>query len=181
MRKLNTILVLLIMILFIDHITFGSLYFLGTKLKVTAPFAMVMILLVLLHAAVSIAVTIKAEAVGFKTKARYNRENREFWMRRASGIVILILAIAHVNLMMRGADGIPKIARMPRVFNLLLPLLLLSVGIHIKENVRPLLISLGVRNRERKEKIIKLLVMLFTVFVIVSYGIFTVGKMRRGG
>ena len=180
MRKLNTIVALLIMLLFLDHITFGSLHFLGTKFGITAPFAMTMFLLVLIHAIISIIITIKAEAVGFKTKARYNKENRQFWLRRASGIAILILAFMHVFLMQKDASGRPKIASMPRVFNLLLPLLLLSVGIHISQNVKPLLISLGVKNREKKEKIIKLLIILFTIFVIVTYGIFTVNKIRGG-
>lgn len=180
MRKLNTIIVLLIMLLFIDHITFGSLHFLGTKFGITAPFAMTMFVLVLIHAIISIIITIKAEVVGFKTKARYNKENRQFWQRRASGIAILVLASMHVFLMQKGENGIPKIARMPKVFNLLLPLLLLSVGIHISQNIRPLLISLGIKNREKKEKIIKLLIILFTILVIIAYGIFVVGKIKGG-
>ena len=180
MRKFNTVIVLLIMLLFIDHITFGSLHFLGTKFGIAAPFAMTMMILVLIHAAVSIIITIRAEVAGFKTKARYNKENRQFWLRRVSGMAILVLAIAHVVLMQKGSDGVPKISRMPKVFNLLLPLLLLSVGVHISQNIRPLLISMGVKNREKKEKIIKLLIILFTIIAIVSYGVFVVGKIKGG-
>ena len=180
MRKLNTILVLLIMLLFIDHITFGCLHFLGSKFSITAPFALTMFLLVLLHTIVSIVITVKAEVVGFKTKARYNSENRQFWLRRVSGIAILVLAFAHVYLMSEGPNGIPRIAKMPKPLNLLLILLMLSVGIHIKQNVRPLLISLGVKNIDRKEKIIKPLIILITLLVIVIYGIFVVKKIKGG-
>lgn len=180
MRKFNTILVILIMFLFIDHITFGSLHFLGTKLNVTAPFAMSMFILVLLHTIVSIIITIKAEIVGFKTKARYNKENREFWLRRTSGVAILVLAASHVYMMGKDENGIPKVAKMPKVFNLLLVLLMLSVGIHLMQNIRPLLISMGIKNIDKKEKIGKLLVILLTIFVIISYGIFIINKIKGG-
>ena len=180
MRKFNSILTILIMLLFIDHITFGSLHFLGTKFGIAAPFAMTMMILVLIHAVVSIIITIRAEVAGFKTKARYNKENRQFWQRRASGIAILVLALVHANVMQKGENGIPKLSRMPRVFSLILPLLMLSVAIHISQNIRPLLISMGVKNREKKEKIIKLLIILFTIIAIVSYGVFVVSKIKGG-
>ena len=168
------------MLLFIDHITFGSLHYLGTKFHIAKPFAMAMFMLVLLHAIVSIIITIKAELVGFKTKARYNSENRQFWLRRVSGVAILIFAVMHVYLMQKNEKGIPRLAKMPKVFNLALPLLIISVSIHVIQNIKPLLISMGVRNIDKKEKIIKLLMILFTLLVIVSYGLFVVKKIKGG-
>ena len=180
MRKFNTIIVLLTMLLFIDHITFGSLHYLGTKFSVAKPFAMAMFILVFIHAVVSIIITIKAEVVGFKTKARYNSENRQFWLRRVSGVAILLLAMTHIFLMHKDERGIPRLAKMPKIFNLALPLLILSVCIHVMQNVKPLFISMGVKNIDKKEKIIKLIMILFTILVIVSYGLFVVKKIKGG-
>ena len=180
MRKLNTILVLLIMVLFIDHIVFGSLHFLGTNLNVTKPFAHAFFSLVFIHAVVSILITIKAEVVGIKTHARYNKENRQFWNRRISGMAIMVLAATHIYLMAHGEDGLPRISKMAKIYGLLLPLLLIFVCIHIYTNVRPLLISLGIRNIEKKEKIIKVLIVLITIVVMFSFAFFILNRIGSG-
>ena len=180
MRKLNTIIVLIIMILIIDHIIFGSMHFLGTGASVIKPLAMIMFLLVLIHAVISMIITIRAEKVGFKTKARYNKENRQFWLRRASGMAIVILAFIHAYSMVKNEKGIPNITRMPKALRFSTPLLILSVGIHLLGNIRPLLISLGIRKLDRYEKIIKVLVILITLFAMVANIIYIINMIKRG-
>ena len=181
MRKFNAILVLIIMILFLDHLFFGSAHFLGTGLNVTKPFSHTFFLLVLIHAAISLIITVRAEIAGIRTKARYNRENREFWSRRISGVAILVLAGAHAYLMVHGEDGLPRISKMARIYELFLPLLLLSISIHLSSNVKPLLIALGIRNPEKKEKIIKALIVLITIVALFSFVFFIYSKVRHGG
>ena len=168
MRKTNTILVLIIMLLFVDHVIFGSLHSLGTGASVIRPFAQIMLGLVLIHAIISLIVTVKAEKAGFKTGARYNKENREFWNRRVTGVLIILFGITHAYLMARNERGVPRIASAPRIFQLTTPLLIISIYFHILSNIRPLLISLGIRNIDKKEKIIRAVLTILLLFALIS-------------
>ena len=58
MRKLNVVFVLIIFILLLDHIIFGSLHLLGMNVRVTKQFALAMLLFVLLHGLLSMLITI---------------------------------------------------------------------------------------------------------------------------
>ena len=177
MRKFNAILVLIIILLLIDHLVFGSLYMLGVNVKVFIPIALLLIALVLIHAVVSMIITVRAEKVGIKTHARYNKENKEFWLRRSSGMAILFFALAHFYSMIKNEKGIPNIARMPRIFNLTLPLLIFSVLLHLIANVRPMLIALGVRGIDKKEKIIKIIILLIMLFGLYANVTFVLSKI----
>ena len=72
-----------------------------------------------------------------KTKARYNKENRTFWLRRTTGVLILVLVLFHFYAMGRGSDGIPRIAHMGMPGSLATILLAVSVMIHIDINLEP--------------------------------------------
>lgn len=158
MRKLNTILAAVITILFLDHIVFAALYLMGFPVKVFGPMAIFMIVLVLIHGVLSMILTVNAEKTGMKTKARYNKENRTFWLRRTTGVLILVLVLFHFYAMGRGSDGIPRIAHMGMPGSLATILLALSVMIHININLEPLCISLGIRNYKKLLPVLKVLV-----------------------
>lgn len=166
MRKINTIIALFICILIADHLIFGSLHLLGLNAHVTKPLALTMFVLVLVHVVISMIVTVRAEKAGMKTKARYNKENKDFWMRRTSGMGILVFALLHVFLMGKGANGVPKIATAPAPLKLATPLLVVSIFAHLFSNVKPLLISLGVKNPDKKEKIVKVLIIILCLFAL---------------
>ena len=180
MRKFNAILVSIILILIIDHIIFASMHLLGTGANVFVPVALFMLTLVLIHAIISLIITINAEKVGINTKARYNKENEQFWLRRVSGLAIMVLAIMHAYLEAKNENGVPNVARMPKIFEFTLPLLILSVGIHVFQNTRPLLISLGIKKINLFEKIIKILVIMLTCLAMFSIVTFLFNKMKRG-
>ena len=180
MRKINTIITILIILLLCDHLLFGSLYMLGTGAGVITGMAHTLILLVIIHALISMIVTLRAEKAGFKTKARYNRENREFWLRRTSGVCVLVFALMHAYSMQKNERGIPNIAFMPKIFELTLVLLLISAAVHMFVNIRPLLISLGVRNIDRKERIIRFVFIVFVIFGMASYAFFCISSVLRG-
>lgn len=95
MRKINVILVLIILILLLDYIVFGGLYLIGIGNGIFKELAITMLILTVIYAIVSLAITYKAEKIGFKTNARYNKDNRAFWNRRVSGVLILDSALVH--------------------------------------------------------------------------------------
>ena len=114
-----------------------------------------------------------------KTKARYNKENRQFWNRRVSGMFIIVLAFMHAFLMSKNAQGVPRMASAPKPLRMATPLLIIAVFAHLKSNVRPLLIAMGVRNIDKKEKIANII--LFIVFIFALSGsIYTVISHIRG-
>ena len=80
----------------------------------------------------------------------------------------------------KNEKGIPNITRMPKALRFSTPLLILSVGIHLLGNIRPLLISFGIRKLDRYEKIIKVLVMLITLFAMVANIIYIIKMIKRG-
>lgn len=180
MRKINTILVLIMMILMIDHIIFGGLHLFGVGSGVMRPLAISLVVIILLHALVSMYLTLKAEKVGFKTNARYNKENKEFWSRRVSGVLILVFALIHAYMMFfKDEMGRPKIATMPKIFRVITPLLVLSIYWHLIINVRPILISLGIKNIDKKERIIKFILTIIMLFALLA-NIYNIIKRSLG-
>lgn len=167
MRKINTIITVMIMVLLVDHIIFGGLHLMGANVNVMKPLALSMLALVFIHVIISVIVTIKAEKVGFKTNVRYNKENRDFWMRRASGCLILVAVIMHVVSII-GLKNNPQNAFLKPIRSYATPLLATSVAWHLFSNVRPLLISLGVKKIDTKEKIIKVIIVVLTLFVLAA-------------
>ena len=166
MREFNTILVLIIMVLLLDHVLFGGMYFLGIGTGVFKPLAIAMLALVMLHAVISLIVTFRAEKAGFVTKARYNKENREFWGRRITGIFIIILALLHAFMVGKNQDGVPRMQKMPKPLHIATPLLIIFVYLHLLTNVRPLLISFGIRNVKKKARIIEIILTIIMLFAI---------------
>ena len=167
MRKFNTILVLIIMALLLDHVLFGVMYLLGIGTGVFKPLAIAMLALVMFHAVISLIVTFRAEKAGFVTKARYNKENREFWGRRVSGIFIVFLALMHAFILSKDQDGVPRLQKMPKPLRIATPLLIIFVYLHLLSNIRPLLISFGIRNVDKKTRIIKIIL---TVIMLIAVG-----------
>ena len=156
------------MILLLDHLIFGGMYLFGVGNGVIRPLAISMLVLTIIHAIISMIVTIRAEKAGFKTNARYNKENSEFWQRRVSGVLILVFALMHAYILSKNEQGIRRIVSLPKIFEFTTPALIISVYFHILSNIRPLLISLGVRNIEKKERIIKVILTIITIFGLTA-------------
>ena len=167
MRKFNVILVLIIMFLLLDHAFFGNLHMLGFDVSVFGPFALVMVGLVLLHTIISMLVTIRAEKAGMKTHARYQKENQEFWLRRSSGMGILVFALIHAYSMLPSKQGPPNIAFMPKIFELATPLMILCIALHIYVNIKPLLIAVGNKHYKTWEKVLKGIVIVFFAIAFI--------------
>ena len=168
MRKLNTIIAALITILFFDHIIFAALYLFGLPAKVFTPVAIFMIILVMIHGVLSMVLTVHAEKAGFKTNARYNKENRTFWLRRTTGVFILVLALFHFYAVNEGSDGLPRIVHMGIFGSLATIVLAISVMIHILINIEPLCISFGIRNYKKAAPFLKALTILLCALVTIA-------------
>ncbi|MBP5280678.1 MAG: hypothetical protein J6Z03_09355 [Erysipelotrichaceae bacterium] len=169
MRKFKSILAIIITILFLDHQLFGGTAFGNLNVRIPKPLAFLMGGLIILHAIISLTVTWRAEKAGFKTNARYNAENRQFWNRRVSGVLILLLIPFHAFMLRNGVAGLDTTLKLV-LASLSAVLLSLSVFWHLIQNIKPLLISLGFRPTDTKILIIRIilaLLCLYTSFSIV--------------
>ena len=174
MRKINAILTIIILALFIDHAVFGTLNTLG-KAQVVLPVARMMTVCMILHAIISIILTVKSEMVTFKTKTAYNKENREYWLRRWTGVLILIFFVTHVAAMKKQKGQLFKIASSNPFGKISFILFVASIAAHVVINIRPLLISMGVRNRRTVSAILNILYVVICAGAAVACALTVIG------
>ena len=174
MRKLNTILTVLIMILFLDHAIFGSLQMFGannvTVMKVTSRICAT---LIFIHAVIGVKLTIDSIRVWSKTGAPYFRENGIFWARRISGLAVMILIFFHMFAFGHTVDGVYQLKPYTTGKMIAQILFILSIALHILTNVRPMLIALGARPLKRYVPdiliVLSIVLLVFTAAFIIYY------------
>lgn len=167
MRKINSIVTIILILLFLDHGIFGILNTLGVA-KVFLPVARVLRIFLLIHVIISIILTIRSEKVSFKTKAVYNKENKEYWMRRWTGLFIFVFFIAHMRTMKAGADGTAKLASTSTFGKISFILFVASIAAHLAINFRPLMISLGVKNHKVITRVLNIIYIAICVIAAIA-------------
>ena len=91
MRKSNSILTAVILVLFIIHGILGALNMIDVVVVITKVMAWVMVALIAVHVVLSCILTAQALKTWKVTGAPYFKENTLFWARRISGIADLIV------------------------------------------------------------------------------------------
>lgn len=104
MRKLNTILSVLLVVVFLLHGVLGSFLLLGVSQTAGKMLAHIGILLLFLHLCIGVRLTI--QTVQTKQGFAYSKQNALFWTRRASGLAILILVFFHMGAFGSVEDGL---------------------------------------------------------------------------
>lgn len=146
MRRINSLLTAVILILFLLHGIAGAYQLMGILtggnpyLKICS---WVLAALVAVHAILSIILTFQSLQSIRQSGASYWRENKLFWLRRISGLILFALILQHILFFwFRGTGafrlrffGVPQMA-----FSGCLVLVLL---IHLLSNLHPLALGLG--------------------------------------
>ena len=145
MRKLNIITVIGMLITLLLHAVFGSLQMIGignTSLKVAA---WILVGFVTAHMIIGIILTIKTLYAQKQSGAGYFKQNTMFWAARLSGFVVILFIIAHLLIFRSGNAEAYRLA----VFNgfklATQILLVVSIAIHVITNVKPMLMSFGIK------------------------------------
>ena len=167
MRKFNSILTAVILVMFIAHGFLGALNMLDIAVVITKHMARAMVVLVAVHVALSCILTAKAIKTWKVTGAPYFKENTLFWARRISGIAVMLLLAFHVlafsstssqNITLSFFGGFQLATNI---------LLVISIAVHVITNVKPMLISFGIRSlKPRAGDILFFLSILLALFVI---------------
>lgn len=145
MRKWNAILTAVVLLLFLAHGILGSFQMLGAATPLTKALSWTMTALVAVHVVLSGKLTADTLRVWKKTGAGYFRENRLFWARRISGLAVMVLLLFHVWAFGETSGGVFRLKWFD-TFKLATQLLLvLTIAAHVVMNVKPMLISFGVR------------------------------------
>lgn len=145
MRKFNAVLTAVIMLIFVLHAVTGSLNMMNIAPIITRIEAYIMLGLIIVHALVSAVLTVKSVRVWKTTGAPYFKENINFWTRRLSGLVIMILIAFHTTAF-RSVSHTSVTLPYFGVFRLVAQLLLVaSIAVHVITNVKPMLISFGIK------------------------------------
>lgn len=170
MRKLNTILSVLLFVIFLLHGVLGSFVLIGVGEIAGKMLAHIGMILLVLHLCIGVRLTIQT----FQTKSgwAYSKQNALFWTRRASGLAILILAFFHMGIFSSVEEGWYILTPFTTVKLLTQLLLVAALFVHLFVNVRPMLISLGViEYKERRGDLFLLLsiLLLFMAGSIVLY------------
>ena len=167
MRKFNSILTAVILVMFIIHGFLGALNMLDVVVVITKAMAWTMVALIGVHTVLSCVLTARAFKTWKKTGAPYLRENTLFWVRRISGLAIMIMLVFHV-ISFTSASGSAFTLSFFDGFRLAANILLVfSIAFHVITNVKPLLISLGIRRlKPRAGDILFFLSVLLILFII---------------
>ena len=174
MRKLNTIVSLFLIILFLIHTIAGSFQMMkiipgGNELMKNLSYFM--LFLIGVHIIIGIKLTIDSVKIGKKSGKFYFRENAIFWTRRITGFAMILLIICHVALFT--SNGMVfRLNDFNEVQLVLSIFLVLALLIHILANIRPLLISFGISGFRLYVKDILLvlaIISLFGAFAFVIY------------
>ena len=167
MRKLNSILTAVILVLFIIHGFLGALNMIDIAVVITKYMAWVMVALIAVHVVLSCILTAQALKTWKITGAPYFRENTLFWARRISGIAVMLLLAFHVLAFRSISSGTFTLGFFGGFQLATNILLVISIAVHVITNVKPMLISFGVRSlKPRAGDILFFLSILLVLFII---------------
>ena len=165
MRKLNLILVLLILVCFVLHAVFAVPALCGAAYIPQKPIARACLTFVLLHAVTSTVLLAKTVSVRLRGGVGYFRENGAFWARRISGFLMLIpLALHLVTFIGGGAFGAGKLV--------IQVALVITVALHVVLNALPWLTSLGVRRTKRALLFIRVAFSALALFLTAAFFVY---------
>ena len=145
MRKWNGILTGVIFVLFLLHGILGGFQLLGSGHVISRTLAHILAALVILHVILGTILTVQTLQIQKQTGAPYWKKTRLFWARRLSGFLVMSLLLFHVTAF---SDRTSSAFRLlwfnePRLIAQLL--LVLALAVHILSNIRPALITFGIR------------------------------------
>ncbi len=172
MRKINGIIAMTVLVLFVIHGLLGALNLMNIATVIVKALSYTMLALIIVHAVISIVLTVRSVRTAVKTKAPYFRHNRLFWARRLSGVLILALVFFHMTAFGYTSGGVFRLVPFD-VFRLITQILfILSIAVHIITNVKPVLITFGVKRLRLKAGDILFFISVAMLFMAAGFIIY---------
>lgn len=172
MRKINGIIAAVVLVLFIIHGILGALNLINIAPVVTKLLSYSMLALIVVHTIISIGLTFSSIRTAAKTKAPYFRQNRLFWARRISGVLIMVLVFFHMTAFGYTEGGVFRLVPFD-IFRLVTQILfILSIAVHVITNVKPMLITFGAKRLRPKAGDILFFVSAAMLFMAIGFIIY---------
>lgn len=172
MRKINGIIAAVVLALFVIHGVLGALNLMNIAPIIIKWLSYTMLTLIAVHAVISIGLTFSSIRTAAKTKAPYFRQNRLFWARRISGILIMLLVAFHLTAFGYTEGGVFRLVPFD-VFRLVSQILfVLSIAVHIITCVKPMLITFGAKKLKPKAGDILFFVSAALLFMAIGFIIY---------
>lgn len=175
MRKLNAILAMGTVVMFLVHAVMGGMILMGfipggnTVMKVLAE---VMMICITGHVILSIKLTADTVIAVKRSGAHYFKENKMFWIRRISGLAVMLFIVAHLEIFGKDGGDPVRLALFegPQLVTQLL--LVVSLIVHILTNIRPLMLSLGAKSYKELALDIVLILSMILLFAGAGFAVY---------
>ena len=151
MRKWNTILSVLMLLIFMIHGIMGSFMLNGVGSSAGKLLAWIGVGILVVHTVIGVILTVQSLQTAKQSGKMYLKQNAIFWARRASGMAILILLLFHIGLFVA------------------------AIFVHIFINIRPLLVSLGIISYKERRSDIYLILSVLLLFIAGAVILYYIG------
>lgn len=173
LRKLNVFTVLGMLLCFAAHGIMGSLKLMGADTSALKAAAWAGLCFIAAHIVITSILTEQTLYALKRSGAGYFRNNLLFWARRISGFAIVIPLAVHLFIFRSGDTSAFRLQPFTSPVLVFHILMIVTIAFHVITNIRPLLISLGVKDRKAFSAdmlfIISVLMLIFTAAFSVYY------------
>ena len=148
MRKFNAVISIAVLILLLVHGVAGGFQLMGILPggnRLLSILAWIMTGLIGLHIVIGIKLTVDTILAVRRSGISYGRENRLFWARRISGFAIMLFALCHIFTFSPPEGAAFRLTVFEGGQLAAQILLVISIAVHILTNIKPLLISFGIK------------------------------------
>lgn len=150
MRKINAILGPLMIILLAIHGIWGAFQLSGIVpggSVIRKVLSYVMVAAVVLHILIGIKLTADTLIYLKRSGASYFKDNLEFWVRRISGLALILFIIWHMIVFMSSSGEIFRLQTFGGLQLAAHIMLVIALVIHLSFNIKPLFVALGIADR----------------------------------
>lgn len=173
MRRFNMFLVAGMLLTFLLHAIMGSLQLVGAGSGAMKTVAWVLVGFITAHVIVTTILTVQSLHARRLSGAGYFKDNALFWARRISGFLIIIPLIMHLAIFNASNAEVYRLQEFTTGRMISQILLVAAIALHVLTNVKPALISYGVKGEKRVAAdvwvILSVLLLLFTLAFVIYY------------
>ena len=149
MRKANAIVVSLMIVALLAHMILGGLELAGIGGMPMRWLSDSLLLIVGVHIVLSTILTVKSIIAIKKSGTHYFKENKLFWLRRFSGLLIIVGLVFHLIIFYSKDNEAYRLEAFNFVYLASQIILILFIAIHVISNIKPVLISFGITSLKR--------------------------------
>ncbi len=176
MRRINSIITILIIGLFVYHLIYGGMILAG-MIKgggaVSGFISRLLLVLIAVHVCIAVILTVSAIRAISRSGVFYARQNMFFILRRISGFALMIFIVVHVLLFSgdysQGAYRLKPFGTLDLIGQILM---IISLLVHVATNIRPLMISLGISDRSNVKTDVLLVMSGLLVLAGIAFAVY---------